>query len=63
MLFLLLLVFVTALPLLTGIYYTTVGYAKKRRQTLITGIVLIVAWIIIMFYVSDSLYQMYTTVE
>ena len=63
MLIMMLLLVVTVLPLLTGIYYATVGYAKTRRQTLITGIVLIVIWAIVMFYVSDSIYTLYTTTE
>jgi len=63
MLIFMFLAFLAILPLLTGIYYTTVGYAKKRRQTLITGIVLIVLWLIVMYYVSDNIYYLYTTAE
>ena len=63
MLILMLLLFVAALPLLTGIYYTTIGYVKKRRQTLITGIVLIAAWLVVMYFFSGTIYTVYHTTE
>jgi uncharacterized membrane protein len=63
MLIMMLMLVVAVLPLLTGIYYATTGYAKKRRQTFITGMILIILWAIIMYYVSDKFYHLYASGE
>lgn len=63
MLIIMVMLVAAVLPLLTGIYYASTGFAKKRRQTFITGMILIILWAIIMYYVSGKFYHLYTTPE